>query len=217
MIVAVCNRAMRYCRALACLLSLLLVAVPAYGGLLEKAQGCTTEPGRLQRLACFDDVFKTPVAVQGGDYTPRLKSSERWRQAYAQVTGDSRDNRAYRDTGMAAGLLLTLPALGATPPRPLLVLQCHNNITELALMLPQPMNQDTVRVSINGDQSLWRLRDDGYVLSAGRGLPAIALAKVLIPMSQLQLQADSSPLDALLFDLTGFSGAIKPLRDACGW
>lgn len=217
MSVAVCNRAMGYRRGLGCLLSLLLVAAPAHGGLLEQAQGCTTEPGRLQRLACFDDVFKTPVAVQGGDHTPRLTSSERWRLAYAQAAGDSGKSRAYRDTGMAAGLLLTLSALGATPPRPLLVLQCHNNITELALMLPHPMSDDRVRVRINGDQSLWRLRDDGYVLSAGRGLPAIALAKALVPMSQLQLHADSSPLEGLVFDLAGFSDAIKPLRDACGW
>ncbi|HEV8076984.1 MAG TPA: type VI secretion system-associated protein TagO, partial [Marinobacter sp.] len=117
----------------------------------------------------------------------------------------------------AAGLLLTLPALGTTLPRPLMVMQCHNNITELALMLPQPLAQDRVRVTVNGEPSLWRLRDDGYVLSAGRGLPSIALAKMLALMPQLQLQASAGSIDGLLFDLAGFPSAIKSLRNACGW
>jgi type VI secretion system protein VasI len=98
-----------------------------------------------------------------------------------------------------------------------MVLQCHNNITELAMMLPQPLGDDRVRVNINGNPSLWRLRDDGYVLSAGRGLPSIALAKTLALVPQVQLQASASAINGLVFDLAGFSDAIRPLRKACGW
>ena len=195
----------------------LLLAVPAQGGLMEQARECTGEPRRLQRLACFDGVFATPLAVQSAHEEPQLPNSERWRQAYAQAAGDNRDGWVYHDSGMAAGLLLTLPALGATLPRPLMVLQCHNNITELALMLPQPLGQDRVRVNINGDPSLWRLRDDGYMLSAGRGLPSIALAKTLALMPQVRVQANARSIDGLVFDLAGFSSAIRPLRNACGW
>jgi type VI secretion system protein VasI len=196
---------------------LLLISAPVYSGLLEQARACTGEPGRLQRLACFDGVFATPLAVQSAHDEPHKPSSERWRQAFAQAAGDNRNGWIYHDSGMAAGLLLVLPALGATLPRPLMVLQCHNNITELALMLPHPLGEDRVRVNINGNPSLWRLRDDGYVLSAGRGLPAIALAKTLALMPQVQLQASASPINGLMFDLAGFSGAIRPLRKACGW
>ena len=195
----------------------LLAVSPVHSGLLEQARECTDERGRLQRLACFDGIFATPLAVQSAYKEPQSPSSERWRQAYAQAASDNRNGWVYRDSGMAAGLLLTLPALGATLPRPLMVLQCHNNITELALMLPQPLAQDRVRVTVNGEPSLWRLRDDGYVLSAGRGLPSIALAKTLALMPQLQLQASAGSIDGLLFDLAGFSRAIKSLRNACGW
>jgi len=195
----------------------LLPATPAYSGLMDQAQACSGEPRRLQRLACFDAIFATPLAVQSAHEAPQLPNSERWRQAYAQAVGDNRDGWVYRDSGMAAGLLLTLPALGATLPRPLMVLQCHNNITELALMLPQPLGQDRVRVNINGDPSLWRLRDDGYMLSAGRGLPSIALVKTLALMPQVRVQANVSSIDGLVFDLAGFPSAIKPLRNACGW
>ena len=219
MIFAIRKTAVHYqkfcCLALAGLF--LLTAAPAYSGLLEQARECTGESRRLQRLACFDGIFATPLAVQSAHEEPQTPSSERWRQAFAQAAGDTRNGWIYRDSGMAAGLLLVLPALGATLPRPLMVLQCHNNITELALMLPQPLGQDRVRVNINGNPSLWRLRDDGYVLSAGRGLPSIALAKTLALMPQVQLQASASSINGLVFDLAGFSSAIKPLRNACGW
>ena len=219
MIFAIRKTAVHYqkfnCVALAGLF--LLTAAPAYSGLLEQARECTGESRRLQRLACFDGIFATPLAVQSAHEEPQTPSSERWRQTYAQAAGDNRNGWIYRDSGMAAGLLLVLPALGATLPRPLMVLQCHNNITELALMLPQPLGQDRVRVNINGNRSLWRLRDDGYVLSVGRGLPSIALAKTLALMPQVQLQASASSINGLVFDLAGFSSAIKPLRNACGW
>jgi type VI secretion system protein VasI len=195
----------------------LLPTALAHGGLMEQARECTGEPRRLQRLACFDGIFATPLAVQSADEESQLPNSERWRQAYAQAAGDNRDGWVYRDSGTAAGLLLTLPALGTTLPRPLMILQCHNNITELALMLPQPLGQDRVRVNINGDPSLWRLRDDGYMLSAGRGLPSIALAKTLALMLHVRVQANASSIDGLVFDLADFSSAIKPLRNACGW
>ena len=219
MIFAIRKTAVHYqkfcCLALAGLF--LLTAAPAYSGLLEQARECTGESRRLQRLACFDGIFATPLAVQSAHEEPQTPSSERWRQAYAQAAGDNRNGWIYRDSGMAAGLLLVLPALGATLPRPLMVLQCHNNITELALMLPQPLGQDRVRVNINGNPSLWRLRDDGYVLSVGRGLPSIALAKTLALMPQVQLQASARSINGLVFDLAGFSSAINPLRNACGW
>jgi type VI secretion system protein VasI len=36
-------------------------------------------------------------------------------------------------------------------------------------------------------------------------------------MPQVQLQASASSINGLVFDLAGFSSAIKPLRNACGW
>jgi type VI secretion system protein VasI len=55
------------------------------------------------------------------------------------------------------------------------------------------------------------------MLSAGRGLPSIALAKTLALMPQVRVQANARSIDGLVFDLAGFSSAIKPLRNACGW
>lgn len=209
-------------------LSLLAVSVPAQAGLLEQARECTRETRRLERLACFDEVFGTPLAESPSDTGPGeglrnvAARSGRWNAAYKQAGSEAVAGGAvYRDTGRAAGLLVTVPALGAQPPRPLLALQCHNNITELALMLPEPLDIERLELGLQADKTAattaWRVRDDGYVLSVGRGLPAIRAVKAIVMETDLRIYAENSRIDGLLFDLTGFNRAIRPLRERCGW
>lgn len=188
---------------------------------LEAAQACTREPQRLVRLACFDEVFGTPVSAQhlAQPDTPR---SARWREAFAQEQGRTPETGAvYRDTGRAAGHLVTVAALGVTPPRPLLVAQCHNNITELSLMLARPLDRERVDLTLAGDDfrehQLWRVRDAGYVVSGGRGLPAIRTLKSLNRSGQFRLESDTTGVDGLVFDLSGLAEALTPLRQDCGW
>lgn len=200
---------------------------PVQAGLLDDARKCTSETRRLERLACFDQVFGTPLAEPVAGAVPGTQvnlrpASSRWRQAYAQAEADaSTGGVQYRDTGQAAGLLVTVPALGAQPPRPLLALQCHNNITELTLMLPEPLEAERVNIGLgtseNTGQNAWRVRDNGYVLSIGRGLPAIRAVKAIERETDIRVFSQNSPIDGLLFDLTGFGDAIRPLRKRCGW
>lgn len=206
-------------------LSLMAVWAPASAGLLEEARRCTEEIQRLERLACFDEVFGTPLAepeagTRSGAGLPDINHSTRWREAYAQTEAAAVSvGVSYRDTGQAAGLLVTVPALGAQPPRPLLALQCHNNITELTLMLPDPLDAERVnlRLSETGSRNAWRVRDNGYVLSIGRGLPAIRAVRETGPEADIRVYSENSRIDGLLFDLTGFQDAIRPLRETCGW
>ena len=189
--------------------------------LLEQARDCTGETRRLERLACFDQVFRTPLADSKQQVRETLRP-ESWRQAYRQE--DERrpgQGPIYRNTGPLAGHLITIPALGTRPPRPLLALQCHNNITELSVLLPEAVSSERLRLSFGGDYSsdsgLWRVRDDGYVVSAGRGLPSIRRARGLAALQDTELSADNSQLDGLMFDLAGLSQVMKPLRKSCGW
>ncbi|WP_298452081.1 type VI secretion system-associated protein VasI [uncultured Marinobacter sp.] len=207
--------------------SLADVNTQAQAGLLEEARRCTGEAQRLVRLACFDEVFGTPLAETDAATAPharvrRMVGSLRWQEAYAQQgTEPSSGSLSYRNTGQAAGLLVTVPALGAKPPRPLLALQCHNNITELTLMLPEPLDAERVNLGFgttgNAGQSAWRVRDNGYVLSIGRGLPAIRAVKAIEQETDIRVYSENSRIDGLLFDLTGFANAIRPLRESCGW
>ena len=157
-------------RVAAALVPALMVA-NAWADQLEDARLCTREPQRLERLACFDEVFGTPLAAAVvGFNAPDARRSERWRQAYARLDGKNAGAGVlYRDTGKAAGQLVTVPALGVQPPRPLLALQCHNNITELTLMLPEAMDQERVQLGFGREQTVWRVRDTGLARRCGRG------------------------------------------------
>lgn len=207
--------------------SLTLPQLPAQATTLEDARRCTDETRRLERLVCFDEVFATPLVVSRNRVESGIdgfdtERSERWHQAYELAeTHSVQGEVAYTDTGQDAGLLATVPALGAQPPRPLLALQCHNNITELTLMLPEPLDVERVKLGLGTSQTAvrkaWRVRDDGYVLSIGRGLPAIRAVKATGQQADLRVASANSHIDGLLFDLTGFDQAILPIRERCGW
>jgi len=205
-------------RVVAAVVQALLVA-NACADKLEDARLCTSEPQRLERLACFDEVFGTPLAASGEKLTaPDARRSERWRQAYASLDAENAGAGVlYRNTGRVAGHLVTVPALGVRPPRPLLALQCHNNITELTLMLPEAMDEERIRLGFGRGQTVWRVRDNGFVLSGGRGLPAIRAVKAMIDGTEARIDSPNSRIDGLLFDLSGYRRAIEPLRETCGW
>ncbi|GGC65232.1 type VI secretion system-associated protein VasI [Marinobacter halophilus] len=200
-------------------LALLAASGPGLADLrLSEAETCTEEPNRLERLACFDSVFATPLArYESSQRQPQVNQTERWRRAFAQAGGEDASGVIYRNTGAAAGHLVTISALGVQPPRPVLALQCHNNITELTVMLPEPMERERVDVTLGAERAHWRVRDEGLVVSAGRGLPAIRIVQGIVRQQDVRLNASAPELDGLLFDLTGYAEAIQPLRQACGW
>ncbi|KPP97397.1 type VI secretion system-associated protein VasI [Marinobacter sp. HL-58] len=184
---------------------------------LAAAEACVEESQRLERLACFDEVFGTPVAVAIKDAVGG-NQPERWRQAFAQEQNrEPGDGPLYRDTADRAGHLLTISALGVKPPRPVLAVQCHNNITELTLMLPKALKEERVTVDFGQGRQIWRVRDDGFVISGGRGLPAIRTVQEVAGGSGVTVASSSSAIDGLMFDLEGFRETLRPLREDCGW
>ncbi|MDI9243992.1 type VI secretion system-associated protein VasI [Marinobacter sp. CHS3-4] len=184
---------------------------------LEAAEKCTSEVQRLQRLACFDDVFGTPIIIAMTEAMSG-QQPERWRQAFAQEQRrQPGDGPMYRNTGHISGHLMTLSALGSTPPRPLLTIQCHNNITELSLMLPDEIDDERLTMDFGQGQQMWRVRDEGYVVSGGRGLPAIRTILDMSGEQSVTLASSNSRVDGLVFDLKDFGHTLKPLREACGW
>ncbi|AZT85456.1 type VI secretion system-associated protein TagO [Marinobacter sp. NP-4(2019)] len=194
------------------------LCAPVAASQLDDARQCTQESQRLERLACFDAVFGTPFERTSATSAPDASRPARWRQAYAQEqTRVPGDGPLYRDTGDSAGQLVTLGALGSQPPRPILVLQCHNNITELALMVPTALETERVSLGFGAQRDLWRVRDNGFVVSGGRGLPAIRVAKGLLGRGDARISSSHGAVDGLMFDLEGFRDAIAPLRAECGW
>jgi type VI secretion system protein VasI len=184
---------------------------------LAYARECTSKPQRLERLACFDEVFGTPISLT---LTQEMsgRQPERWRQAFAQEQRRRPgDGPIYRNTGHISGHLMTLSALGSAPPRPLMAIQCHNNITVLSLMLPEVVEDERLRLDFGQGEQMWRVRDDGYVVSGGRGLPAIRTILDMSGSSDVAVTSSNSRIDGLMFDLTDFGNTLRPLREACGW
>lgn len=188
---------------------------------LAAAEACTQKVARLERLACFDAVFGTPVRTlaEQAAAEPAAKPLA-WQAAYDQEARRTPEDGVLEGQG-DAGYLVTVPALGAVPPRPLLTVRCDNDITRFAVMLPKATSAERVSLQLDTDgrtqSQTWRVRDEGYVVSGGRGLPAIRTLRGLVNANQLSLQADEGALDGLMFDLSGFRKALEPLRDECGW
>lgn len=213
-----CNRYLRLAAGAALLIATLFPAARAETSQqLAEARQCADETQRLERLACFDEVFGTPITITlAEDF--QGQQPERWRQAFAQEQRRRPgDGPIYRNTGHISGHLLTLSALGSAPPRPLLAIQCHNNITELSLMLPEAVAEERLTLNFGQGEQKWRARDHGYVLSGGRGLPAIRTILDMSGASHITVASSNSRIDGLMFDLTDFGNQLRPLREACGW
>ncbi|MCC5883327.1 MAG: type VI secretion system-associated protein TagO [Halomonas sp.] len=185
--------------------------------LVAQAHECAAEDSRLERLGCYDALFLTrQEAATSEDVRPAL-----WHAINAQEAERDGDEMGplLREDG--EGVRISVPALGSVPPRPQLVIACEKTITRFQLHLPQALDAPRVQVRLRAGASeleqVWQARDGGYVVSGGRGLPAIATLQQLLDADELTLGSDQAVLDGLRFETAGLRQALQPLRDACRW
>jgi type VI secretion system protein VasI len=209
--------------------------------MIAKAKLCSQiSQSRLERLACFDDVFATPLAktksLINQTITERIvKRPDFWQLVAAQeqqrrnedvfVSSVNRDTTieadasAQQNTG--ANVVLTQAAMGAIPPRPILTISCIDNITRLQIMLHQPIDEGVTPLTLVIDAqplaSRWFSEQNGYAIRAGRGLPGIEDIKAMLNHKTLVIRSKTPQLDNLSFELTNLVEDIKPLRQACHW
>lgn len=182
---------------------------------LEQANACAEMDSRLDRLKCYDGIFKTS--------TPQAAASRSslWHAVEPLEEARSSDDFGFLVRENDDEVFMSVPAKGTSPPRPLLVLSCQDTITRFQLLMREPI--DGARKSLGLDtgqqqiEQTWQVRDDGHVLSGGRGLPAIDTLRGLLDIDRLTLNSQMPLLDGLRFDFSGLREAIKPLREACHW
>lgn len=200
-------------------LALLLLTSPAWGAetLLEQAQGCAVQESRLARLNCYDALFRVaPEAPTAGDpRTPQWYAAK----ALEQGRGDDFTFRVKRENN--GDVLMSAPALGTIAPRPRLVISCDDTITRFQLHVDRALDEGRTQLRLDTagaalEQS-WRIRDGGYLVSGGRGLPAIDTLRHLLASEALKLGSDIPALDGLRFDVSDLREKIQPLRKACRW
>jgi type VI secretion system protein VasI len=184
--------------------------------MLENALACTEETSRLERLSCYDDVFKNTSSPTEERDLPDL-----WHAIERQERGRNSDALGLVMGHVGEDVLMSVPALGTTPPRPIMVMACEKQITRFQLHLPEPIDNARVDLQLSTNSASvrqqWRVRDGGHVINGGRGLPAIETLRQLLSANEVTISSEVSRLDGLRFDITGLRQLIQPLREACRW
>lgn len=215
------------------LLPLLLIIPPVYAGETPDAQAmitamstCRKEPAALERLDCYDRIL-APVPAQGfaGALVKARYDGESWTRALAQErqrTDNSTGLLITRTEGERPTVIITTPAIGSLPPRPVLMFSCVDNITRMQVALASPRRENDIPVELVTDRrqfrSRWFVRENGSLLEASRGLSGIDEIKQLFGAKTLTLNTGTgSAAGKLTFNIDGLAQTIAPLREACHW
>ncbi|POP40626.1 type VI secretion system-associated protein TagO [Superficieibacter electus] len=187
---------------------------------------CRKEPAALERLDCYDRIL---APAQPEEFTDALVKAryqgEAWTRAFEQEKQRADNSTALIMTqtpGERPTVIITTPAIGNLPPRPVLMFSCVDNITRMQVALAHPRTENDVGVVLNADnrqfRSHWFIRENGYLLEASRGLSGIDEIKQLFGTKTLSIDTGTdSAAGKLTFNIDGLAKTIAPLRDACHW
>jgi len=189
--------------------------------LQHQAQQCSHLASKLERLYCFDELFSTPLAEIKNEESG-FKYPAEWQRA--QFNEESRKTGGLfilgRQQSNPKNVWLTAPAIGAVPPRPILMLSCIDGISRVELSLSQNFDLASIRVAVN--QSLaksqrWLVDESGYIIRSGRGIPAIRLMRSMVNTDNFTLVSDNARINGLKFESKDLGKKLKALRKICQW
>ncbi|MEI6859664.1 MAG: type VI secretion system-associated protein VasI [Shewanella sp.] len=190
---------------------------------LKDAQICVSITSKLERLYCFDQVFATPLMIEQIEPTEHQSSTHavEWLRATkneAQRQGEASFFLGREKT--SNNVWLTASAIGAVPPRPILMLSCIDGISRVELVLSHYFETGSIQIAINAVASKgqrWQSDNSGYIFRTGRGLPAIKIMRSMLVSKSLILQSDNEEINGLHFDTTELKQGVMPLRKLCRW
>lgn len=187
---------------------------------------CRKESAALERLDCYDRIL-TPERLEGfaGALDKARYEGEAWKRAFAQEKtrpDNSTELMLTQSPGEHPTVIITTPAIGNVPPRPVLMFSCVDNITRMQVAMTHSRTENDLGVVLNADnrqiRSHWFIRENGYLLEASRGLPGIDEIKQLFGAKTLTIDTGSDSVSGrLTFNIDGLAKTIAPLRDACHW
>ncbi|PML80474.1 type VI secretion system-associated protein [Enterovibrio norvegicus] len=196
--------------------------------LVSQAQTCAAIPTRLERLACFDGVFNTPLDADNKQTIANIKP-EAYQRAHASEAARGEDEQGfvvrYSDPeDLTKGIWMTATAI---PDRgqqredmPILMLSCIDSISRMELVLPTTTSAGKATILVSGSFAVtdrWLSDDSGTIMHAGRGIPAINVMKALMSSSGSVLRSELDEIGNLTFDTEGLTSAIRPMRNTCRW
>ena len=151
-----------------------------------------------------------------GEAWTRATEQEKHRQ------GNTTELLVTQVPGERPTVVITTPAIGHVPPRPVLMFSCVDNITRMQVALMHPLDVHDIAVTLNADnralRSHWFVRENGTLLESSRGLSGIDEIKQLFGAKTLTVDTGAdNAAGKLTFNIDGLARAIAPLRDACHW
>ncbi|MDC0612209.1 type VI secretion system-associated protein TagO [Vibrio sp.] len=191
---------------------------------IQQAKKCSEVPDRLSRLACFDDVFKTPIHRQS--LSERQVKPFSWQQAMDSYRDTAKGDKTHlnlQGVGEDYNAWLTVGALNGRKryskgPIPVLMMSCIDKISRIELAMPKEVKQAQLRISlVSGDTKFWRTDDTGLLLTAGRGIPAIDQMKKIMRERTITLRSSDPTINGLVFETDTLREDLKPLRKRCDW
>ncbi|EAO2688028.1 type VI secretion system-associated protein TagO [Salmonella enterica] len=194
---------------------------------LEAMQSCRREPAALERLDCYDHILAPEQPDFNGALVKAKYEGEAWKRAFAQEKQRPDNSTTLMMTqsngdGERQIVIITTPAIGNVPPRPVLMFSCVDNITRMQVALTHSMMPDSIDVTLTTDsgrfQSHWFIRENGTLLESSRGLSGIDEIRQLFGAKTLTIDTGTdSAAGKLTFNIDGLAKTIAPLRDACHW
>ena len=175
---------------------------------------------------CYDRLL-APLSPSGFDGA-LVKAGfvgEAWTRATEQEKrreGNTTELLVTQVPGERPTVVITTPAIGHVPPRPVLMFSCVDNITRMQVALMHPLDVHDIAVTLNADnralRSHWFVRENGTLLESSRGLSGIDEIKQLFGAKTLTVDTGAdNAAGKLTFNIDGLARAIAPLRDACHW
>lgn len=105
---------------------------------------------------------------------------EAWTRATEQEKrrqGNTTELLVTQVPGERPTVVITTPAIGHVPPRPVLMFSCVDNITRMQVALMHPLDVHDIAVTLNADsralRSHWFVRENGTLLESSRGCPGL--------------------------------------------
>ncbi|VXC73582.1 Type VI secretion system-associated protein TagO [Enterobacterales bacterium 8AC] len=185
---------------------------------LALVMGCRNEASPLVRLDCYDNA----LSEIAGEKNNVVNAGPAWQRAMDQEKGRTDHSTTFLVTegeGTNPVVVLTTPAIGVPPPRPVLMLSCIDNITRLQIALVAPQRDGSVTLTADNDRFdvQWFLRENGYLLESSRGLAGIDEIKRLMSAQTLTINGSTGGVPRLTFNISQLTQVLKPLRNACHW
>ncbi|CNH73970.1 type VI secretion system-associated protein VasI [Yersinia pekkanenii] len=187
-------------------------------GKMALVMRCRSESSALVRLDCYDNALSSQPEIKASTQN----TGPAWQRAMSHEKGRTDHSTTFLVTegeGINPRVIITTPAIGVPPPRPVLMLSCIDNITRLQIALARPQKEASVTLTTNNSRFdvHWFLRENGYLLESSRGLAGIDEIKRLMSANTLTIEGTNSTFPRLTFNLSQLTPALKSLRRACHW